>query len=372
MKGQEPMGVGVIGAGAISDIYLTNMSQHFPQLSVKAVSAAHLEHAAAKAEKYGIDACTTEEMLARDDIDLAVVLTPVGTHEMLIRKALLAGKHVYTEKTITDDPEKAAGLLQLASEKGRMLGSAPDTFLGPALQTARQAIDSGMLGEIHSFAVSANRCNDILLSMFSFLRQPGAGILYDYAVYYVTALVSLLGPAAETCAVTAAPYLTHRNILPDSPDFGRIMDTPNESEVCALLRLRSGITGTVHLNADSAAQDQAYFAIFGTKGILYLPDPNGFCGEVRFLPAMPKDWSHVLMETLPQKTVPMTNMRGIGPAEMADAIRAGRMNRASAEMAYHVLEILTAMLRSNQTGGFVSIASSCNRPERRHARAKYG
>ena len=355
--------VGVIGAGAISGIYLTNMIQHFPQLDVRAVSAGHIEHAQVKAAQFHIDACTTEELLRREDIDMVVVLTPVGTHYDLIRQALLAGKHVYTEKTLTDDPAKAAELLKLADERKLYLGSAPDTFLGPAWQTARKAIDDGMLGEIHSFAISGNRCNDILLSMFSFLRQPGAGILYDYAVYYMTALVSLLGPVARVAAVTGRPYPTHRNILPESPDFGKMMDTPNESQVSALLRLRSGVTGTLHIDADSAAQDQAYFTICGTKGILYLTDPNGFCGEIRFLPSMPKDFGHTEFTVLPQQTPKMENMRGIGPAEMADAILTGRKNRANKEMAYHVLEVLTAMLRGGEEGKFVDIVSTCERPE---------
>lgn len=355
--------VGVIGAGAISGIYLTNMIQHFPQLDVRAVSAAHIGHAQAKAEQFGIMACKTDELLRRDDIDMVVVLTPVGTHYELIRQALLSGKHVYTEKTLTDDPGKAAELLKLADERGLYLGSAPDTFLGPAWQAARKAIDDGMLGEIHSFAISGNRCNDILLSMFSFLRQPGAGILYDYAVYYMTALVSLLGPVARVAAITGSPYPTHRNILPESPDFGKIMDTPNESQVSAILRLRNGVTGTLHIDSDSASQDQAYFAICGTKGILYLTDPNGFCGEIRFLPAMPKDGNRMESSVLPQQTPVMENMRGIGPAEMSDAILTGRKNRAEGEMAYHVLEVLTAMLQGGEKGKFVDIASSCERPE---------
>ena len=134
-----------------------------------------------------------EEMLDDPEIRMIVNLTPAHTHYSVIRAALEHGKHVYTEKTLTDDINKSAELVRLANEKGLYLGSAPDTFMGAALQTARFAIDSGMLGEIHSFAVSANRNNDILLSLFDFLRKPGGGIVCDYAVYYVTALVKPAG-----------------------------------------------------------------------------------------------------------------------------------------------------------------------------------
>ncbi len=191
------MYIGVIGAGAISDIYLKNMMNEFDQLKVIAIAAHHIENARKKADEYGLEACTVEELLANPQIEMVVNLTPVGVHYDLIKAALLAGKHVYTEKTITDGVEKAKELFELAEDKKLYLGAAPDTFLGAAWQTARVAIDEGMLGEIHSFAISANRNNDMLLSLFASLRQPGAGILFDYGVYYITALVSLLGPVSR-------------------------------------------------------------------------------------------------------------------------------------------------------------------------------
>ena len=137
----KKMRVGVVGCGAISDIYLTNMIHNFENLEVAACCAGHLEHAKKKAEQYGIKGCTYEEILADPSIEMVVILTPAPTHEGLIRQALEAGKHVYTEKTMTLAPETAAKLIELAEEKHLYLGSAPDTFLGSALQTARKAID---------------------------------------------------------------------------------------------------------------------------------------------------------------------------------------------------------------------------------------
>ena len=135
----KKMRVGVVGCGAISDIYLTNMIHNFENLEVAACCAGHLEHAKKKAEQYGIKGCTYEEILADPSIEMVVILTPAPTHEGLIRQALEAGKHVYTEKTMTLAPETAAKLIELAEEKHLYLGSAPDTFLGSALQTARKA-----------------------------------------------------------------------------------------------------------------------------------------------------------------------------------------------------------------------------------------
>lgn len=362
MKEQQKMHVGVVGAGAISNIYLTNMIHRFSGLQVDAICARHLESAKRQGEKYGIRACTFEEMLEDESIELVVNLTPACEHYEIIKKALLAGKHVYTEKTMTDDPQKAAELLKLADEKKRYLGSAPDTFLGAALQTARKALDDGLVGEVTSFAAAANRDNNYLLSIASFLRMPGGGVCLDYGVYYLTALVSLLGPVRRTAAMVRAPYKKHVNIIPDNPLYGQEMDTPNESEVSAILQLGSGITGTLHLNADSVLKDQAFLTIYGTKGILYLPDPNQFGGRVRLLKNSHdlKAPSEIL--ELPNLFAYEDNSRGIGPAEMAAAIRQGRPCRTDKEFAYHVLDVLAAILKSGEENRFQEIASSCERP----------
>lgn len=355
------MKIGVIGAGAISGIYLSNLTERFGEVEVAGVAARHKERAEQKAAEYGLRAYTVEELLADPEIGMIVNLTPVEAHDGLIRRALEAGKHVYTEKTLTNDLQTSRALIALAEEKGLYLGCAPDTFLGRALQTARAAVDSGRLGDIHSFAISANRNYDGLLSLFAFLREPGTGVLLDYGVYYITALVSLLGPAARVAGFTSVPYPRRRNILPGA-EFGQMMDTPNESEVSAVLRLRSGVTGTLHIDAESHAVDQAFFAIYGTKGILYLPDPNQFGGAVRFLPNPADPRAPEAAETLLGETPYADNARGVGAAEMARAIAERRPCRASKEMALHVQEILQAILQSAESGQFVDLASTFERP----------
>ena len=348
---QKKICTGVIGAGAISDIYLKNMINRFDNLYVKSICAAHLESAQKKAQEYGIQAVTIEEMYEDPEICLVVNLTPAHVHYDVIKGALEHGKHVYTEKTLTDDINKSAELVQLAREKGLYLGSAPDTFMGAALQTARSAIDSGLLGEIHSFAVSANRNNDILLSLFDFLRKPGGGIVCDYAVYYVTALVSLLGSVDRVGSIVGHPYPTHVNCVPGTPLYGQTMDTPNESQINAVLQFENGVTGTFHIDADSVMEDQAYFTIYGTKGILILTDPNQFGGQIRFIPNAPDSADRKEPSVLPGVNEYSDNSRGLGPSDLADTILNGTPLRPSAEMAYHVHEVLNAMLEGGGYGG---------------------
>ena len=358
----KPVRVAVIGSGMISEIYLKNMIERFDILDVKALGSAHLENAARRAAQFGLPARTVEDILADPDIDMIVNLTPASVHEDIIRRALEAGKHVYTEKTLTDSYPTAEALRLLAAEKGLWLGSAPDTFLGAALQTARKAIDDGLIGTVTSFAFAANRDNRLLTSFFRFLNLPGGGCGYDYAVYYFTALVSLLGPVEQVAAMVRAPWPKHPDINPDSPTYGREIDTPNESELSATIRLKSGVCGTAHLNCDSVMKDQAFFAIYGTDGILYLPDPNAFGGDVRLV-ASGKGWEVVPARVLPCAFGYAENSRGIGPADMALAIREGRPCRASAEMACHVLEVIDRIMESSADGRFADVTSTCRRPE---------
>lgn len=298
----KKMRVGVVGCGAISDIYLTNMIHNFENLEVAACCAGHLEHAKKKAEQYGIKGCTYEEILADPSIEMVVILTPAPTHE-------------------------------------------------------------GLIGEVTSFEACANRDLDLLASIFRFLRMPGGGICYDFGVYYLTAIVSLFGPVDRVVSSVRNLAAKRVNIIPGSPEYGQEFDYTNESQVFTILEMKNGVTGTFCVNGDSVINDQAVFTIYGKKGILKLVDPNNFGGDVVYIPGV-KDWT--------QQTVPEVlhygfdyseNSRGLGPSEMAEAIAEGRPNRASAKMAYHVLDTIDQIMKSAETGAFEKVPSTCERPE---------
>ena len=355
----EKVKTGVIGCGSISEIYLTNMIHKFSTLEVTACSASHMESALKRARQFGIKAVTTEELLQDPEIELVVVLTPTPTHYELVKSALLAGKHAYTEKTISESISQAEELLSIASEKGLLLGSAPETFMGSALQTARKAINDGILGEITSFHVTANRDLTILASLFKFLRMPGGGIGYDYGVYYLTALVSLLGPMKQVFAQVGNHKRIRKNSVPFSPEYGQDYIYDNEAQVNAVLTTESGITGTFSLNGDSALQDQAYFTIHGTGGILQLGDANSFGGEIRFLP---DDLQKSQWLTIQPVSTLSDNCRGIGPADMARCIREGGKHLTEGHMGYHVLDIIEQIMQSGRTGQICTINSSMKKP----------
>lgn len=358
----RPIKTAVIGSGRISAEYLRNMTTVFSNLEVVACSSANMESARRRAAEFGIEARTNEEIFADPEIELVVILVPAPAHAGLIKQALLSGKHVYTEKTMTVELSDARELVALAKEKGLYLGSAPDTFLGDAWQTARKALDDGLIGDVVSFSMNVNRNLDFMASLFEFLRLPGGGFAYDYGVYYLTALVSLLGPVESLYSIVKNKAETRINCAPQSPDFGKPYSYQNESQIYALMNLHSGVTGTVSLNGDSALQDLALFYIYGSKGVLKLTCANDFGGEVTLISSSfdPEAAQPVL---LPGTSPIRDGNRGIGPAEMADAIISQRPHRASGEMALHVLDIIDTLMRSSEKNQPLTVSTTCTRPE---------
>ncbi len=351
------MDIGIIGSGMISGRYIESIKKNFGELDIRGIASNDMPQCRAKAQEYGLDPMEVDELLAREDIELVIVLVPVGVHYELCRRVLESGKHCYCEKTLTDNPEKARELLELAHDRGLLIGAAPDTFLGASLQTARRAVDDGTLGEPTSFVIAHNRSNEFFLPRFPFLQQKGAGILYDYGVYYITALVSLLGPVDSVFACVESPIREYPGLEPgDAP-----IENPNESRVNALIRMRSGVVGTYQANCDSNIWDFHTFKLCGTSSILMLGDANFFGEPVQVLA---HDKFPDAVEQLPMLLPEYAEeSRGLGACDLAHAAEEGRVPRVSGELACHVLDVLTAMLRSGETGRWESVDSTCERPE---------
>lgn len=193
--------------------------------------------------------------------------------------------------------------------------------------------------------------------------MPGGGICYDYSVYHLTALVSLLGPVESVSALVRNLAPQRTNTFPDSPTFGQKISYPNESQVFSILKMEHEITGTLSINGDSVIHDLAHFMIYGKKGILKLTDPNTFGGNVIFLPAQKNFEDHPAPEILNYGFSYEENSRGLGPSEMADAIFTKRESRTNASLAIHVLDVIDHMVESSEKGAFVQIPTTCRRPE---------
>ena len=226
----KPLNVGVIGCGAIIAQYLTN----FRRLeSVNLVAVADLDPARAQAvaDSYeGVRALSVEGLLAADDVELVLNLTIPAAHAEIALKAIAAGKSVYGEKPLAATTTEAKEVLEAASAAGVLVGCAPDTVLGTGIQTARKAIDDGLIGApVSATATMATPGHERWHPNPDFYYQPGGGPLLDMGPYYVSALVTLLGPVVSV--VGAASHTRNERTIGSGPREGQKVPVDIESHV---------------------------------------------------------------------------------------------------------------------------------------------
>lgn len=351
-----PVNVGVIGAGNISGIYLQNCTQ-FPSVRVVALADLVLERAQAQAKKYGVErVCSVEELLADPTIELVINLTVPAAHGQIGLAALEAGKSVYNEKPLALSRDEARRMLDLAASKGLLVGCAPDTFMGGGLQTCRKLIDDGAIGQpVAATAFMFSHGPESWHPNPDFFFQPGAGPLFDMGPYYLTALLSLLGPVRR---VTGSARLSFaERTITSQPLHGTTIKVNTATHIAGVLDFAAGPVATLVTSFDVYSEQHYGLHIFGTTGTIVLPDPNTFGGPVTLFRAGSEGW-----HDQPLSHGHAENSRGIGVADMADALRTGRPHRASGQLAYHVLDIMHAILEASQEDRHITLQSTIERP----------
>jgi predicted dehydrogenase len=348
VSGPLGVGVGVVGAGKISDQYLANMAT-FPDLDVRFVADLRHEAARAQAAAHGVPGHgTPDECLASDDVELVVNLTVPVAHAEVTSAALAAGKHVWTEKPITLDRESAEALVAQADEAGLLLGSAPDTFLGPGLQTVRRAIASGAIGTPLTASVVMQYAGPHQWHPNpDFLFQTGAGPLLDMGPYYLTALAQVFGPITRVAARGASAGPTR--VIGSGPRAGEEIAVEVPTYVAALYDFASEAVAQATFSFDSPLKRMGVVEIAGTEATIAAPDPNNFTGEV-LLNRGGKAWA-------PVEVTGAEGGRGIGVVDMARAIRGGGRHRATGRLGLHVLDAMLATQQSIETAAFVPVGS---------------
>jgi predicted dehydrogenase len=352
----QPSKIGIVGCGNISDIYF-DAAKKFDVLDIVACADLELSRAQAKAEKHNIPkACNTEELLADPDIEIVVNLTIPQAHAEIGFAAVEAGKSVYNEKPLTISREDGAKLLQMASENGVRVGSAPDTFLGAGLQTCRKLIDDGEIGEpVAATAFMMNHGHESWHPDPEFYYQVGGGPMFDMGPYYLTTLVSMLGPVRR---VTGSARITFpERTITSQPKNGQKITVEVPTHVVGVLDFASGAIGTIITTFDVWFAELPRIEIYGTEGSLNVPDPNTFGGPVQIRKAGEKEWREV-----PLAYGYAENSRGLGVADMAHALRSGRPHRANGDMAYHVLDIMHAVHDASSASRHIELKSICQRP----------
>ncbi|MGH3166323.1 MAG: Gfo/Idh/MocA family protein [Trebonia sp.] len=352
----KPLRIGVVGAGNISRAYLGTLPK-LANVSVTAVADLAGERAAAAAATVdGARALPVDGLLAADDVDLVLNLTIPAAHAEVAHSAIAAGKHVYGEKPLAADTASARAVLDSAERAGVRVGCAPDTVLGTGVQTARAALDAGDIGTpVAATAFMVTPGHERWHPDPDFYYQPGGGPLLDMGPYYLSALVTLLGPVRRVAGLSSTPRPVR--VIGSGPRAGESIAVNVATHVTGVLEHVNGALSTLMMSFDVWAGRLPRIEVYGTSGSLSVPDPNGFEGPVGIFRAGDSEWSSV-----DEAGGYRDAARGYGVSDLASALAAGIPHRADGQLAYHVLDVMESLLAAGSSGHAVDVASTCQRP----------
>ena len=349
----EPLGIGIVGTGNIAGGYATDALTH-PEIRLVAATDVDPGRATVFADEHGIRAhASLDDLLADDEIDIVVNLTVHHAHFEVTKRALEAGRHVYSEKPLALRASEAHQLVDLAAERGLRLGGSPSTFLGEAQQTAAALIRGGRLGPVRAIYAEVNWGR---IETWHPAPAPfyDVGALMDVGVYPLSLVTTMLGPAS---GVRAWGW----DLMPDRTTLdGTAFRIGSPDLIVAAIELASGpvvrLTASFYVGRPTKLTGSLEF--HGDDASLALGSFQDFDATVE-------------IGAFNESYEPVAHIRPAyhgtawarGVAEMAAAIAEGRPHRASAEQAAHVVDILEAAFGSISDGGRrIDVTSSFEPP----------
>ena len=343
--------VALIGCGSVSNRYLPQL------LSSKLIEVVSLcdikyDRALAQNKQYNVNAKTyknIDEMLAGVPFDMMVTTTDMQVHGMLNKKALLAGKHVWSEKPMANTYAEGKALLDLAKSKKLRLWGAPAVVNSPQFAFMSKTIQEGKLGRI---AAAHGQYGHTGPTWSAFFYEKGGGSMPDLGVYNMATLTGLLGPARSVVAMLS--IVTPERTVDDK---GKIK-VEAEDNAQILLEHDKGVLSHVMCGFNyfdphgHEAKDQQLHSIqiYGNKGNMRL---IGY------------DWetNGVMLDTYWDKPAELfsTDKGGYewqeGARVTGESLIKGTEPRINVEHALHVLEIIEAARKSQATGMRIKLKS---------------
>jgi predicted dehydrogenase len=362
--------IGIIGCGVISDTYF-KLAPLFKGVRIVACADIMPGMAKAKAETYSVRAMSVDALLKDESIDAVINLTVPNAHYDVSHAILTAGKHAYSEKPLALSYKQANKLVREADKRGLKIGAAPDTFLGGGGQTARKLLDKGAIGKVVGGSAHVmSRGMEHWHPNPTFFFKPGGGPMLDIGPYYLTTLVSLLGPVKSVTAMATKGY-AERLVTAEGPMLGKRIKVTTPTTFDAVLAFRSGAQLSVTASWDVWKHGHVNpIELYGTGGTMIVPDPNFFGGKI----ACSKDdgdYEEIDTSSVPfgagnwegrPGTPKRSNYRMLGVAELIEAADKDREPRCSGRLAAHVVDIMESVLLSAAERRFVTLRSTVERP----------
>lgn len=353
--GPRRIKTGVIGCGSVSHSYLPVLAAS-PHVELVSVCDIRPERARQQAESFRVPHHYPhiDAMLKGAPFEFLVNLTDMQEHERLNRQALQAGRHVWSEKPVANSLAAGQELLRLATENELRLWGAPITVESPQFAFMARQLQQGALGRVAAAHASYGHEGP---NWSSFFYEKGGGSMPDLAVYNLTTLTGLLGPARQVTAMLSI-------VTPERDITGKGKITVTEEDN-AMLLLDHGEGVISHVQSGFN-----YFNPHGhdgrgeTRHTISLAGSRGYMGLVGY------DWAPLGIDLAtaaqPGLTRSATDAEGYtwqqGAALAAEHLATGRNLLVSPEHALHVLEIITAARESQQTGRRIATTSTFKWP----------
>ncbi|WP_433381275.1 Gfo/Idh/MocA family protein [Actinoplanes sp. CA-142083] len=348
----DPHRVGIVGVGYISQAYLRTLAGH-PRVTIAAVTDLDPARSAALVAELPSARALPLESFRETGVETVLNLTIPAAHASVALGAIGHGFHVYGEKPLAASLADASTILESAAAAGLTVGCAPDTVLGTGIQTARAFIDGGGVGRpVAASAVMVTPGHERWHPNPDFYYQPGGGPLLDMGPYYLSALVHLLGPIQSVTGAASRPR--DARAIQTGPRAGERIPVEVPTHISGVLEHAGGALSTITTSFEAVRTTAAPIEIHGETGTLAVPDPNRFDGEVRVFPLGASEW-----QPIPIAAGYVDAARGIG---LIDQINESSP-RASGALALHVLDAMTALLRSAEEGRRIDLSTTVERPD---------
>ena len=361
--------IGVLGAGMIATIgygYLPHLGKIRDRVEVTAIAGRRLDlvRAVANAHQIGCAVESLDELLALD-LDAVVNLLPGPAHFAASKRILEAGRHVVTEKPFASTLAEADELLELADRAGLYVVAAPADMLASEWARARDLVARGAIGKVAFARVQSSHAGAAALSWPvdpTQFYQEGVGALLDLAVYGLTQVTGVLGPARRVSALSGITVPERR--VRGGPFDGMAIPVSAPDNNLILIDFGDATFAVVDGTFNVVASKSPRMEVFGLEGTLLVnrvdvaPPPL----EVYRLDAAPglAGWiSPQTYEIFPVGSDRFAELaRGVLIEHLADCIRDHAQPVASGRHARHVLELMLAAQQSAREGRAIDVFST--------------
>ena len=325
--------VGLVGCGHIAETYF-RAHKYFNNFKIIKCADIKQNSAIKCAKKYGIDSSSVKKIFEDKNIEIILNLTPPKEHYKISKKALLNGKHVYSEKPMAINLAEGKELLRIANKNKLYIGNAPDTFLGGGNQKSKELLEKKIVGNVKLgnaiFAFPGVQSYHPNPEPW-FAKKEGGPVI-DMGPYYLTALVNLLGPAREVKAASLMKGKKFRTIG-IGPKKGKKIKVECPTTYFSTIVFENNSIIRLTLSFDVIAHQRNHIELYGSNGSMIVPDPNMFGGSVYVCKKLGKPWTEFKTNKMPLGKINIksqsaranespknANYRGVGLAEMGYCI----------------------------------------------------